>query len=220
MNLLIRWLLTLVIPALVATTVLAEDYTEGKQYQALANPQPTSSGDKIEVVELFWYGCPHCYHLEPFIDKWLASKPDDVEFVQMPAIVGPPWELLAKAYYTMEFLGVTDTLSPALFDAIHKDRKQLNNEAAVQAFFISHGVSEADFKKTFSSFAVSVKVNNARLMTQRYAVSGVPTIIVNGKYSTSGSLAGSNENIIKVMDYLIDQERQAAAASAVETATE
>jgi len=220
MNLLSRWLLTLLIPALLATTVLAEGYTEGKQYQALANPQPTSSGDKIEVVELFWYGCPHCYHLEPFIEKWLATKPDDVEFVQIPAIIGPPWELLAKAFYTMEFLGMADTLSPALFDAIHKDRKQFTNEAAVQALFVTHGVSEADFKKTFSSFAVSVKVNNARLMTKRYAISGVPTIIVNGKYSTSGTLAGSNENIIKVMDYLIGQERQTATATAAETSTE
>jgi protein dithiol oxidoreductase (disulfide-forming) len=219
MNVLSRWLLTLVIPALLASTALAEGYTEGKQYQVLANPQPTGSGDKIEVVELFWYGCPHCYRLEPYIEKWQATKPDDVEFVQMPAIIGPPWELLAKAFYTMEFLGVTDTLSPALFDAIHKDKKPFTNEAAVQAFFTAHGVSEADFKKTFDSFAVSVKINNARLMTKHYAITGVPTIIVNGKYSTSGSLAGSNENLIKVVDYLVSQERQAATADAAATAT-
>jgi thiol:disulfide interchange protein DsbA len=220
MNLLSRWLLILVVPAVVAMAALAETYTEGKQYQVLANPQPTSSADKIEVVELFWYGCPHCYHLEPYIEKWRASKPEDVEFTQMPAILGPSWELLAKAFYTMEFLGVADTLSPALFDAIHKDRKRFTNEAAVQAFFVAHGVSEQDFKNTFNSFAVSVKINNARLMTKRYAISGVPTIIVNGKYSTSGTLAGSNENIIKVMDYLIEQERQAAAPTAAEAATE
>ena len=219
MNMFSRWLLALVVPALLASTALAEGYTEGKQYEMLANPQPTGSGDKIEVVELFYYGCIHCYRLEPTIEQWRASKPDDVEFVQMPAIIGPPWELLAKAFYTSEFLGVADKLHPALFDAMHKDKKTFTNEAAVQAFFVSQGVSEADFRNTFNSFAVSVKVNNARLMTKRYAISGVPTIIVNGKYSTSGSLAGSNENIIKVVDYLINQEREAAKADAAATAT-
>lgn len=219
MNMLMRWLLALVVPALLASTALAEGYTEGKQYQVLANPQPTGSGDKIEVVELFWYGCPHCYRLEPYIEKWRATTPDDVEFVQMPAIIGPPWELLAKAFYTAEFLGVADKLHPALFEAIHKDHKKLNDEAAVQALFVAQGVSEADFRNTFNSFAVSVKINNARLMTKRYAISGVPTIIVNGKFSTSGSLAGSNENIIKVVDYLVNQERQAANADAAATAT-
>jgi len=90
MKMLTRWLLVLVLPALMATTALAAGYTEGKEYTALANPQPTSSGDKIEIVELFWYGCPHCYRLDPVVDQWVANKPDDVEFVRMPAIVGPP----------------------------------------------------------------------------------------------------------------------------------
>ena len=213
-----RWLLVFIIPALLATAVQAEAYTEGKQYMALANPQPTSSADKIEVVELFWYGCPHCYRLEPYVSEWVASKPDDVEFILMPAIIGPPWELLAKAFYTAEFLDVQDKIHIALFEAIHNDKKKFNDEAAVQALFVAQGVSEQDFRNTFNSFAVSVKVNNAKLMTKRYAISGVPTIIVNGKYSTSGSLAGSNENIIKVVDYLVEQERQAMPA--VVTATE
>jgi thiol:disulfide interchange protein DsbA len=213
-----RWLLVFIIPALLATAVQAEAYTEGKQYMALANPQPTSSADKIEVVELFWYGCPHCYRLEPYVSEWVASKPDDVEFILMPAIIGPPWELLAKAFYTAEFLDVQDKIHIALFEAIHNDKKKFNDEAAVQALFVAQGVSEQDFRNTFNSFAVSVKVNNAKLMTKRYAISGVPTIIVNGKYNTSGSLAGSNENIIKVVDYLVEQERQAMPAAV--TATE
>ncbi len=213
-----RWLLTLVIPALLATTALAEGYTEGKQYTALANPQPTGNPEKIEVVELFWYGCPHCYRLEPYIAEWRAGKADDVDFVQMPAIIGPPWELLAKAFYTAQFLGVQDKIHVALFEAIHKDKKTFKDEAAVEALFVAQGVSEQDFKKTFNSFAVSIKVNNAKLMTKRYALTGVPAIIVNGKYNTSGTLAGSNENIIKVVDYLVDQERQAMPD--VVTATE
>ena len=101
-----KWLLVLVLPCLVATVALAEDYQEGKEYLVLSNPQPTSSADKIEVVELFWYGCPHCYRLEPLLQEWLDSKPDDVEFVRMPAVLGPSWELYGKAYYTAELLGV------------------------------------------------------------------------------------------------------------------
>jgi len=196
-----------------ATTALAAGYTEGKEYTALASPQPTNSGDKIEIVELFWYGCPHCYRLEPEMEQWLANKPDDVEFVRMPAIVGPPWELLAKAFYTAEFLGVMDTMHLALFDYLHKDKKKIINEAELQAFFVEQGVSNEDSRNTYTSFAVAMKGNNSKLMTQRYGITGVPTIIVNGKYNTSGSLAGSNENIIKVMDYLIAQERTALATT-------
>ena len=217
MKMLTRWLLVLLLPVFMATAALAAGYTEGKEYLALTSPQPTNSGDKIEVVELFWYGCPHCYHLEPVMEQWLANMPDDVEFVRMPAIVGPPWELLAKAFYTAEFLGVMDTMHPALFDYLHKDKKKITNEAAVQSFFIEQGVSKEDFRNTYTSFAVAMKVNNARLMTQRYGITGVPTIIVNGKYNTSGSLAGSNENIIKVMAYLVNQERQSAAAAVTAT---
>ncbi len=208
-----RGVLVLFLPFFMVATACAEPYKEGEQYKALAQPQATASADKIEVVELFWYGCPHCYRLEPVIGNWLKNKPDDVEFVRMPAIIGPPWELLAKAYYTAEFLGVMDTVHYALFDAIHKDKKKVVDEAAVQAIFEAQGVSAEDFKNTFNSFAVAVKVNNAKMMTKRYAISGVPTIIINGKYNTSGSLAGSNENIIKVVDYLVEQERQAATAA-------
>jgi thiol:disulfide interchange protein DsbA len=208
-----RGVLVLFLPFFMVATACAEPYKEGEQYKALAQPQATASADKIEVVELFWYGCPHCYRLEPVIGNWLKNKPDDVEFVRMPAIVGPPWELLAKAYYTAEFLGVMDTVHYALIDAIHKDKKKVVDEAAVQAIFEAQGVSAEDFRNTFNSFAVAVKVNNARMMTKRYAISGVPTIIINGKYNTSGSLAGSNENILKVVDYLVEQERQAATAA-------
>jgi thiol:disulfide interchange protein DsbA len=209
-----KWLLALVLPCFIMTGVLAEDYQEGKQYITLSNPQPTSSGDQIEVVELFWYGCPHCYHLEPLVEEWLASKPDDVEFVRMPAVLGPNWELYGKAYYTAELLGVLDKVHPALFDAIHKDKKKIRDEAALQKLFVKQGVSAEDFRNTFSSFAVNVKLNNAKQMTRRYAITGVPTVIINGKYRTSASQAGSNINIIKVMDYLIMQERPRVAADA------
>ena len=191
----------------------AKDYEEGKEYQLLSSPQPTSTGDKIEIVELFWYGCPHCYELEPDMQAWLKRKPEYVELVRMPAIVGPRWELLAQAYYTAELLGIIDTIHPALFKALHEKNMKINDEAALQAFFVDQGVSAEDFRNTFNSFAVSVKMNNARQMTRRYKISGVPTIIVNGKYSTGAKQAGGNKGVFEVVDYLVEQEHAAAPAA-------
>jgi thiol:disulfide interchange protein DsbA len=208
-----KWLMVLVLPFLMASAACAQDYTDGKEYLTLKTPQPTSTGDNIEVLELFWYGCPHCYRLDPLLESWLKTKPADVEFIRMPAILGPNWELYGKAYYTAELLGVLDKFHPALFEALHKDRKKIRDAAGLKALFMAQGVSAEDFDNTFNSFAVSVKTNNAKQMTKRYALTGVPTVIIDGKYSTSASQAGSNQNIIKVMDYLIAQERTALATT-------
>jgi thiol:disulfide interchange protein DsbA len=206
-------LLALFIVVLLPGSALAKDYQEGKEYLLLSPQQPTSTGDKIEVVELFWYGCPHCYELEPQVQAWLKNKPADVELVRMPAVLGQRWELLAQAYYTAELLGITDKIHPALFAAIHDKHMKIDDEAALQAFFVDQGVSAEDFKKTFNSFAVAVKMNNSRQMTRRYKITGVPTIIVNGKYSTGAKLAGSNQALFEVVDYLVAQERAAAPAA-------
>jgi thiol:disulfide interchange protein DsbA len=208
-----RWLLLVLIP-FAASIVLAGSFTEGKEYTKLKTPQPTGTGDSIEVVELFWYGCPHCYHLEPYLHEWLQNKPEDVSFVRMPAIMGTAWELLAKGYYTAELLGVLDKAHGAMFSAIHEKKTKIKDEKMLREVFVGLGVSPEEFDKTFSSFAVAIKLNNARMMTRRYAVSGVPTVVVNGKYSTGASLAGSNENMIKVIDYLVEQERNLVAAPA------
>ena len=207
MKTLSRWAVALLLPLFVSVSACAEGYEQGKQYTELSNPQPTSSADKIEVVELFWYGCPHCHSLEPHIQKWLSTKPDDVEFVRMPAILSNRWELLAKAYYTAELLDVVDKTHVALFEALHTKKIKIDDEAALQKFFVSQGVSAEDFKKTFNSFAVNIKINNARQMTRRYATSGVPLLVVNGKYSTSQSMARGSEAAIKVVNYLIEKER-------------
>jgi thiol:disulfide interchange protein DsbA len=206
-----RWFSTLLATALLSGPLAAAEFSEGEQYLRLSNPQPTSAPDKIEVVELFWYGCPHCYDLEPHIQQWLETKPDDVVFVRLPAIFRQSWELLAKAFFTAELLGVQDKVHPALFHAIHDKNQKFDDEAAVQDLFREQGVPEEEFRNTFGSFAVSVKLNNAKLMTRRYAITGVPTLIVNGKFSTGGPLAGSNANIIKVVDYLVAKERSGMA---------
>jgi thiol:disulfide interchange protein DsbA len=227
-----KWLSALLLPFVISSAWAAAEYVEGTQYTRLASPQPTSAPDKIEVVEMFSYACPHCFHMEAELAAWLKAKPDDVVFVRYPVVFRPDWELLAKAYFTAEILGVLDKTHEALFEAIHVKNQRFPDEAAMQAFFVSQGVSAEDFKKTFDSFAVAVKVNNAKLMTRRYAITGVPTFIVNGKFSTSASLASSdekqvkvkdlsekersertkeyNEKTLEVVDYLIEQEREAA----------
>jgi thiol:disulfide interchange protein DsbA len=217
MKIMTKWLSALLLPFAISAAWAAADFVEGTQYTRLATPQPTAAPDKIEVVELFSYSCPHCFHLEPDLGKWLKTKPDDVVFVRLPVVFRPEWEVLAKAYFTAEMLGVLDKTHEALFDAIHVKNQKFEDEAAMQAFFASQGVSADEFKKTFNSFAVAVKVNSAKLMSRRYAITGVPTIIVNGKFSTSGSLAGSNENVLKVVDYLIVQEREAGKPASTAT---
>lgn len=215
MKMMTRWLMVLVLPFLMASVACAQQYTDGKEYLSLKAQQPTSTGNKIEVVEVFYYGCPHCYRLEPVLESWVNSLPDDVVFIRMPAVFDASWEPLAKAYYTAELLGVTDKLHPALFNAIHKDKRKIRDVASLQKIFLEQGVSASAFTDAFNSFDVSaVKLPRAKQMAgkppNKYGVTGVPTLIINGKYSTSGSQAGSNENIIKVMDYLIEQERSTA----------
>jgi thiol:disulfide interchange protein DsbA len=209
--------------ALMALLLLAPpsfaEYKQGKQYEATPAPQPTSSGDKIEVIELFWYGCPHCYHLEPDLKAWLADKPDDVVFVRMPAASIPQWELLARAYYTADLLDALDKIHQPLFERIHKDRKMIRNEAELKAFFVEQGISAEDFDNTFKSFAVVTKTNRAKQVRDLYGVTGVPMLVVNGKYRTSASMAGGNANMFKVVDFLVSKERGASVSQA-ETAAQ
>ncbi len=189
---------------------------EGVKYQTIANPQPTADTGTIEVLELFWYGCPHCYHMEPEIEAWLETKPDDVTFVRMPAVLGPTWELGARAFYTAELLGVTDKIHAPLFERLHKEKKQLRSAADIKAFFVEQGVSADDFDKTFSSFAVITKTNRAKQARDMYGITGVPTLVVNGKYRTTATLAGGDRQMLEVVDVLVEQERKAGQAAAAQ----
>jgi len=181
---------------------------EGKQYERLAQPQPVTTDDKIEVIEFFWYGCPHCYHLEPDLVAWLKTKPDDVTFIRIPAVLGPAWELLARGYYTADVLGVVDKIHEPLFDYLHKERKQIKDENDLRAFFGSHGVSAADFDKAYNSFAVITKTNRAKQASELYGIDGVPSLVVDGKFRTSMGMAVSNNTQpMQVVDFLIAQER-------------
>lgn len=192
--------LTMLQPIWAAETLAAENY------KLIDPPQPTQTGDKVEVVEIFWYGCPHCYAFEPYLEEWLESKPEHIEFIRMPGILGKNWIDHAKAYYTAEKLGVLDKIHRPLFDALHKKGEPIMDKKRLREFFIAQGVDGTDFTKTFSSEEVSDKIKKAILMGKRYRITGVPTVIINGKYRTSASVAGSYSNIIDIINQLADKE--------------
>ena len=193
-------------------------FEEGVKYQRIANPQPTSMADKIEVLEFFWYGCPHCYQLEPEVEAWLKNNPDDVEFVRMPAVLGPSWELLTRAYYTADLLDATDKIHKSLFERLHKARKKIRNADELKAFFVEQGVSAEDFDNTFSSFAVITKTNRSKQVSGLYGITGVPAMVVNGKYLVTAKMAGSNKQMLDVVDYLVEQERGSSSTGAAAAA--
>jgi thiol:disulfide interchange protein DsbA len=200
-------------PAYAADDTAATDnapikIVEGVDYKLVTPPQPTASDDKIEVREIFWYGCPHCYAFEPYLNKWLKTKPADVDFERTPGIFRQSWIPHAKAYYTAKALGVLDKFHPAFFDAIHKYHRRFLNEDAYAEMFSEVGVSKADFKKTWNSFTVENEVKEAIKRDQAYGIEGVPAMIVAGKYQTSAGLAGSFERMLKIVDALVDKVRE------------
>ena len=204
-----KWFMALLLVFSFSNSAMA-GIDEGIEYKRVSPAQPTITKNKIEVVELFWYGCPHCFHFEPELKAWLAKKPDNVVFYRIPAIFNASWALHARAFYTAKSLGFFDggkiAFHDAFFDEIHKNKKRLNNKNDIQSFFAKFGVSTEDFNNTFDSFAVNTKVSRAAALSKRYQVEGVPTLIVNGKYRTDGPLAGGRKGMIKVLDFLIEKE--------------
>lgn len=175
-------------------------------YEKITPPQPTQNPDKVEVIEFFWYGCPHCYAFEPVLSEWLKNKPENVEFIRQPAIFSDLWGDHAKAYFTAEALGIVDKVHADIFDAIQNKRQALRTEDELAKFFVAHGVDETEFRNAYNSFLVDAKLRQAKAMAPRYGVTGVPTIIINGKYKTNATLAGSQSGIITIMNQLIAQE--------------
>ncbi|NOQ36914.1 MAG: thioredoxin domain-containing protein [Methylococcaceae bacterium] len=186
-------------------------HAEEKGYDTLSPPQPVKNPAKVEVIEFFWYGCPHCYNLEPYLNKWLENKPANVEFIRQPAAFSKVWADHAKAYYVAETLGVVDKLHGDLFEVIQKDpQKSLRTDEQLLAFFTAKGVDKAKVEEAIGSFMVDTKVRQAKVTPARYGLTGVPALIVNGKYKITGRLAGSHENMITVLEKLIAEETKAA----------
>jgi thiol:disulfide interchange protein DsbA len=189
------------------TPAAAEELTGG--YETLDTPQPTQNPDKVEVIEFFWYGCPHCYDFEPILESWVKKLPANVDFIRQPAAFSDLWAKHAKAFYVAQALGVLDQVHADLFDALQNKHQKLESEEQLAAFFTAHGVKEADFHEAYNSFLVDTKVRQAAVTPARYGVTGVPVLIVNGKYKVDGKSAGSHEKMIEVVNQLIKKEAAA-----------
>ena len=177
-------------------------------YTPIQPARPLEQNGKVEVIDVFWYGCPHCFSFLPFMEQWVATAPADVDFKRMPAIFRPSWEAHARAYYTARTLGVQDEIHKPLFLAIHQENRPLNNKAELRAFFVEHGVDEQEFDDTWDSFAVEKQMRQSKVMVPRFGVRGTPSVVVNGKYLVSASTAGSYKNLIAVVNALVAKERQ------------
>ena len=188
--------------------LLAAQFEEDVDFERIDQPQPTKNKNKIEVIEFFWYGCPHCSNFDPYVQRWKKGLASDVEFTLIPAVFRPDWEIHAKAFYTAEMLKVLDKVHPAMFNAVHNLGLPMSNELQIMKLFTDNGVSERDFKRIFNSFAVESKLRKSKTIHRSYGVNSVPSMIVNGKYRTNAGLAGSHVNVLKVVDHLINQERK------------
>ena len=178
-----------------------------KSYTLIENPQAVPANGMVHVEELFWYGCGHCFSLEHNVTNWLSKLPADVEFSRIPAMFGKSWLIHAQLYFTSEVLGVTEKSHGDIFKAIHINGKRLQKKSEQQEFLATYGVSEEDFNKAYDSFTVKSRLKQGDKRIRAYKVSGVPAIVVNGKYLVSASSAGGQENVFKVVDYLIEKER-------------
>ncbi len=196
---------------IMATVASAETYRQGQHYKVLDNPSIPRDQNKIEVVEVFWYGCPHCYDLEPTVQAWLKFQQADVDFYQLPAQFSTRWAEHAALFYLTHALGVNDKVHEDIFDAIHKERKPLSSKSDQQEFLAEHGVSEADFDKHYDSFGVRRQLKMADQRIRQYKISGVPAVIVNGKYFVDAKTAGGQSKIFNVVNFLVEKERKAMA---------
>ncbi|RYY80944.1 MAG: thiol:disulfide interchange protein DsbA/DsbL [Moraxellaceae bacterium] len=181
----------------------AEPFVAGKDYTVLTNPGKVEKPGMIEVREFFWYGCPHCYRLEPYVASWLASKPANVNFVRSPAAMNPVWEQNARGYYAVDLMGLTNKVHKPLFDAIHQKNQRLFDQKSLANFYQGYGVDSNKFNAMFNSFAVSGKIAQSKQMAQAYQLDGVPALVVDGKYVVKGE----DQKVIQVVNYLINKER-------------
>ncbi len=205
-----HWILALVALCFSAGVWAAESqYQEGVQYERITRPVATANPDRIEVVEMFGYPCPHCNTFEPLLHHWSQNRADDVDFVRVPVVFGRSWEPFARAYYVAELLGKVDETHQAMFDAIHVQRKRLRSEDDLAAFYAGFGVKAEEFHKQYNSFAVNMKLKQGDAKARGYEITGVPTLVVDGKYRVTASSAGGHKEMLDVVNYLIEKERAA-----------
>jgi len=202
-----KWMFVLISCLLLATPAVAQQaFIDGVDYQRIDPAVKTSDPGKIVVTEVFWYGCPHCFRFEPYVEKWAGTLPESVVFEQMPSAINPRWTEHARAFYAMKLMGVQEQLHGKLFNAIHLKRQRLNNLDSIAKFVAEQGFDEQLFRQHYASFAVDSQIRKNNKIEQRYGHRGVPAVIVNGKYLTGAAMAGSNERLIKIINFLVAGE--------------
>ena len=187
----------------------AETPKIGTEFDAVAQPLATDNVAKIEVTEIFWYGCSHCYNMDAPLNAWVKKLPSDVYFKRVPGLPNPSWAPMAKAFYAMETLGVSEKLHTPLFDAIHKS-KTLNptdEKAAIAWVTAQSGLDKLKVEQAFKSFSINTSLNRAALVFRNSGATGVPSLVIDGKYITSSTMAGGNEQALKTADYIIGNVR-------------
>jgi thiol:disulfide interchange protein DsbA len=186
-------------------------FLEGVEYTRV-NPQPVETGNKIEVREFFWYGCPHCFSLEPSIERWHKTMPKNVQFVRTPAVFNAQWAVHARAYYAFETLGITEKMHAPLFQAIHVDKRRLFDAESIATFVAEKGGDRKAFLDAYNSFGMQANLNRATQAGRAYNIESVPTLIVDGKYMTNANIAGGFDRAMQVVNFLI---KKAAAERSV-----
>jgi protein dithiol oxidoreductase (disulfide-forming) len=189
----------------------AQAFKEGADYLLLDQPAPTEvPAGQVEVVEFFWYSCPHCNSFEPQLEAWTKKAPKNVTLRRVPVSFRPDFEPQQRLFYVLEGMGKVEELHKKVFYAIHVDKQPLNNEALLTAWAEKQGISKAKFTEMYNSFSVSTKARKATQLQNLYKVDGVPALGVGGRYYTSGDLAKNMDRALQVVDYLVGQSRSVA----------
>lgn len=178
------------------------NFVEGTDYKVLANPENIAN-DVVVVRTFFWYGCPHCYSLEPHMERWAKTRASDVAYFRTPAAMNPLWEVNARGFYAVQEMGMLDKTHAALFDAIHKDGKRLFSQGTLADWYATQGVDKTKFNSLYNAFSVTTKVERSNAGATRYNVQGTPAVVVQGKYV----VAGSDAKVPQVVDFLVNKVR-------------
>ena len=190
-----------------SATAAGPEAFEGHDYARLKQAQRVATGDKIEVLEFFWYRCPHCFQLEPALGAWLKTLPEDAKVRRVPAVFRDDWLPGAKLYYTLEQMNLLDKLHRKVFDAYHVDNINLNDPKVLGGWIAKQGVDRKAFEAIYNSFSTQSKATQGARLATTYAITGVPAFIIDGKYATSVSMTGSEQRLFEVLDQLIVKAR-------------
>jgi len=193
-------ILGLVVSSLVSPLALAQ-FDEGHEYELISSQPPVARDAPIEVVEFFWYSCPHCFSFEPFINNWIANKPEDIKFSRIPATFNPPAKFHARVFYALDLMGEADRLMVPVFEAIHKQGKKLASEKEIETFLSGHDVNLETYRKAMKSFAVQTRVRQAESLFRKYGLTGVPVIVVNGRYRSAN--IKNYQQLVELIDHMI-----------------